>query len=250
MNQPRCDATSLKMHLVRTPIVFWSHRLYTHPTGDLLPVSLPSMRLLQAKNDDTFHISEFHAAIPPYAILSHTWGPNEEEVTFEDVLSGQRLHKRGYAKLRFCARQAAQDGLEYFWIDTCCINRSRSAELFDAIHCMFNYYKRAAICYVLLSDVVFGFDDGWKSFRESRWHTRAWTLQELLAPPLLHFFSAEHAYLGDRAFLSTQIHNATGIPMSALQGRAFSTFSVDTRLSWAWWRKATREEDVAYAIMG
>jgi hypothetical protein len=127
--------------------------------------------------------------IPPYAILSHTWGLDAEEVTFEDMMNGTGEDKAGYKKFRFCAEQARQDGLQHFWIDTCCINKKNYAELSHAISSMFRWYRNATRCYVYLSDVPpkerrrdRSSQDTWDSdFRESRWFTRGWTLQELLA---------------------------------------------------------------------
>ncbi|KAK0753567.1 heterokaryon incompatibility, partial [Schizothecium vesticola] len=92
------------------------------------------------------------ASIPSYAILSHTWGPDSEEVTFQDLMNDTGKDKAGYEKIRFCADQAQQHGLLYFWIDTCCINKENSAELAEAINSMFRWYEDAARCYVFLSD--------------------------------------------------------------------------------------------------
>ena len=91
--------------------------------------------------------------IPKYAILSHTWGVDTEEVTFKDMIDGIGEDKSGYKKIRFCAQQAADDGLQYFWVDSCCIDKSSSAELQEAINSMFRWYQNATKCYVYLSDV-------------------------------------------------------------------------------------------------
>ncbi|TGO17002.1 hypothetical protein BPAE_0455g00010 [Botrytis paeoniae] len=112
------------------------------------------IRLLQRKPDGEIVFREpTSGEVPPYAILSHTWGPNDEEVTFEDILNGTGEVKPGYEKIRFCGEQARQDGLEYFWIDTCCINKSNNAELSRSINSMFCWYRNAARCYVYLLDV-------------------------------------------------------------------------------------------------
>jgi hypothetical protein len=193
--------------------------------------------------------------IPPYAILSHMWGPDEEEVTFEDLMNQTGENKAGYAtKLKFCANQAAKDGLKYFWVDTCCINKSSSAELSEAINSMFRWYREAAKCYVYLSDVSVGnsdrMDDLPPSFQESRWFTRGWTLQELIAPKSVEFFSTEGSRLGDKNSMEQQIHEITGIAAQALRNVVLSDFSVTERLSWAVKRKTTREEDGAYSLQG
>jgi hypothetical protein len=117
------------------------------------------MRLLKYEEDGKLTITSFEDAIPPYAILSHTWGADTEEVTFADIAKGDGKHKYsymkkpGYKKIRFCGVQAQQDGLQYFWVDTCCINKTDKAELSLAIQSMFCWYQNATKCYVYLSDV-------------------------------------------------------------------------------------------------
>jgi hypothetical protein len=113
-----------------------------------------SMHLLRYEDDCRLTIASFEDnAIPRYAILSHTWGPDAEEVTFADLAEGGGKHKSGYNKIRFCGDQAQQDGLQYFWVDTCCIDKSDKAELSLAIQSMFRWYQNATKCYVYLSDV-------------------------------------------------------------------------------------------------
>ncbi|KNG50464.1 armadillo-like helical protein [Stemphylium lycopersici] len=196
----------------------------------------------------------------PYAILSHTWTAGEE-VTYKDLVEGTGTHKSGYAKLHFCSERAAEDGLEYFWIDSCCIDKTTSEELSTAINSMFNWYKRAAACYVYLTDVSVSEEvtDAesvrtlWEpSFRRSRWFTRGWTLQELLAPPSVEFFSREGKRLGSRISLQHSIHEITGIPIEALRarGQELSAFSVNERMSWAAGRTTSLEEDAIYCLLG
>ena len=196
---------------------------------------------------------------PPYAILSHTWGADIEEVTFEDLIKGIGKDKLGYKKIWFCGEQANQDDLEYFWVDTCCINKADFTELSEAINSMFRWYRNAARCYVYLSDVSSSVFDAneesnprpWESdFRKSRWFTRGWTLQELLAPSSVEFFSRERKRLGDKRSLIQQIHEITGIADSALRGSPLSPFSVDERLSWMERRQTKIEEDKPYSLLG
>jgi hypothetical protein len=92
--------------------------------------------------------------IPPYAILSHTWVEGQE-VTFKDLADGTGKSKTGYDKLRFCAEQANRDDLQYFWVDTCCIDKSNDAELLREINAMFQPYREPSKCYVYLSDVPY-----------------------------------------------------------------------------------------------
>ena len=219
------------------------------------------MRLLECQNDGRFHLTAnlLDEDLPLYAILSHTWGQDSEEVTFKDMVEGSGRGKAGHDKIKFCGEQAAKDGLRYFWVDSCCIKRSSDSELSEAINSMFRWYRRAAKCYVYLSDVSTHkrkegdqiLQNTWEpAFRESKWFTRGWTLQELLAPASVEFFSEEHTRLGDKQSLEQQIHEITGIPVSALHGRALPEFTVDERMSWAAKRKTKREEDKFYSLLG
>jgi len=153
--------------------------------------------------------------LPEYVILSHTWGADGEEVTFEDFTTDAVESKAGYNKIRFCADQAFRDGLQHFWVDTCCIKKSSDAELTEAINSMFRWYQRAAKCYVFLSDVlcVKGVEvEAWlPAFRKSKWFTRGWTLRKLIAPASVEFFSVGGVRLGDRRSLEREIHNITRI---------------------------------------
>jgi hypothetical protein len=205
--------------------------------------------------------SFFGPDIPPYAILSHRWGLDTDEVTFKDFADGTAEKKAGYRKLEFCAEQAKRYSIQYFWVDTCCINRADAAELQASINSMFRWYGDSARCFVYLSDVSASDDltkDGdesqvpWKSaFKESRWFERGWTLQELLAPASVQFFSREGNLLGDKGSLEADIYSITKIPTLALRNEVpFGQFSVDERLGWAAERKTTREEDIAYCLLG
>ena len=214
------------------------------------------MRLLKCNDADGFILTEFSGnSIPSYAILSHTWRLDGGEVTFKDLVECTSKGKAGYNKIQFCAQQAARDGLQYFWVDTCCIDKSSSAELAEAINSMFHWYRRAAKCYAYLSDVSIPEHNGrqftWeRAFRKSGWFTRGWILQELIAPVSVEFFSSAGIRLGDRTSLVRQIHEITGITPRALQGDPLRTFSVEERFSWAAERQTTREEDQAYCLLG
>ena len=219
------------------------------------------MRLLENSSAGEFSFTKDIVdvdKIPPYAILSHTWKEGEE-VAFRELIDGTGKGKPGYEKIRFCGEQAKHDDLQYFWVDTCCINRSNNTELSEAINSMFRWYRSATRCYVYLSDVSSPALDTKdelselaceSAFRASRWFTRGWTLQELLAPCSVEFFSREGNRLGDKQSLQQEIHEITGIPIQALQETTLSQFSVDERLSWAQNRQTTRKEDQAYALLG
>jgi ankyrin repeat protein len=218
------------------------------------------MRLLRLE-DDSFSLVEYLGSdkIPPYAILSHTWGSDHEEVTFGDLTEHDitAKAKAGYRKLTFCASQAARDELRYFWVDTCCIKKSDAAELQEAINSMFRWYQNATRCYVYLSDVSKDpstSDDRsqrWKpEFRQTRWFKRGWTLQELIAPKSVEFFSKEGTLLGNKHSLEQTIQEITGIAVHAIRGDALSQFSEEEILSWVAKRQTKREEDIVYCLLG
>jgi hypothetical protein len=158
------------------------------------------MRLLEIKSPGELNLVQVgtHNTVH-YAILSHTW-THGQEVTYEDLSSSAGESKAGYEKIKFCGEQAAKDDLQYFWVDTCCINKSDSTELTTAINSMFRWYQNAKKCYVYLADVstpgcnadVQANQSTWEAaFRGSKWFTRGWTLQELIAPAIVEFFSRE-----------------------------------------------------------
>ncbi|KXX77916.1 Vegetative incompatibility protein HET-E-1 [Madurella mycetomatis] len=210
------------------------------------------MRLL---NVDTFRLEEFFCADPPpYAILTHTWGNDSEEVSYRDVLNGMLdLPGARPFKVAGCCKRAKEDGYRYVWIDTCCIDKTNSVELQEAINSMFRWYRDAAICYAFLSDVPSGdrHQDPRSAFSASRWFQRGWTLQELLAPLNFRFYDAAWRCIGTKGDLCDTIEEITGIPASFLLGIAdLHQASVAQRMSWAAGRVTKRQEDVAYCLIG
>lgn len=217
------------------------------------------IRLLHCSGDDIKLVDYSASEVPNYAILSHTWG--DDEVTFRDFLDGTERIRLGFEKIRFCARTAHQDGLQHVWVDTCCIDKSNSAELTEAINSMFHWYQAAVRCYVYLSDMQSPPDDlvsrndiseaqFFEHLRRSRWFTRGWTLQELLAPRSVDFFSKDGLWIGNKTTLLQQIHEITGIHISALRGIPLDQFSIEERFRWAEKRRTSREEDEAYCLIG
>jgi hypothetical protein len=218
------------------------------------------MRLLTWDDNDEFTFTKDFIdddAIPSYAILSHTWSV-DGEVTYNDILKGTGKSKTGYDKLRFCKQQTKCNGLRYFWVDSCCIDKSNSAELQEAINSMFRFYRNAKLCYVYLSDVptynqneVGPSLQPWEpDFRRSRWFKRGWTLQELLAPKDLQFFDREGDLLGSKKELRDIISTITNISPDVLAGQDIKGCSIAQRMSWAANRNTTRSEDMAYSLMG
>jgi tetratricopeptide (TPR) repeat protein len=214
------------------------------------------MRLLRFDESGELVLTNFNSKpIPPYAILSHRWG--DDEVFFQDIGQSSCKEKDGYQKIEFCARQAAQDQLQYFWVDTCCIDKWKRRELSAAINSMFRWYQNATKCYVYLSDVSvlttkeMNKQSDWEaSLRASEWFTRGWTLQELVAPRLVEFYSREGLRIGDKASLEQLIHEITGIPHTALQNCPLDRFSKKEKMRWAAHRETKEEEDIAYCLLG
>ncbi|KAJ9644436.1 hypothetical protein H2204_001788 [Knufia peltigerae] len=234
------------------------------------------MKLINTK---TLTLEEFFTeTAPPYAILSHTW--TSEEVTYQDITSvgGGSLSspaKKGYAKLKQTCRLARQDGLDYAWIDTCCIDKSSSAELSESINSMYAWYANSTTCHVYLEDLypcgdtaaattpdMIRKDNGGNdtlstttqvtdALPNCRWFTRGWTLQELLAPRQLTFYDSTWTSIGTRSTFGDVISRITSIPKSVLsQTFPISECSIAVRMSWAAHRITTRTEDMAYCLLG
>jgi Heterokaryon incompatibility protein (HET) len=209
------------------------------------------MRLI---NCNSFKLEEFHGLnIPDYAILSHTWTENEE-VSYDDMVNGKAETKQTFIhKVKPCCEQALKDGLEYAWVDTCCIKKEDSSELSEAINSMCQWYAKAQICYAYLE---FDKSDDHMHmnmlFQNCRWFTRGWTLQELLAPVEVMFFSRNWCHLGSRSEKKEQISQITHINLEALNGNPMNLdqFSIAQRLSWASRRNTTRPEDQTYCLLG
>ena len=201
---------------------------------------------------------EYHVADPPpYAILSHRWGPAQDEVTFQDLQGdGERaLRKKGYAKLKSFCVAATEYGLSHAWSDTCCIDKSSSAELSEAINSMYSWYESARVRFAYLEDVPARCDPRApaSAFRESVWFTRGWTLQELIAPSDLIFVSSEWdaPTLGSKASLADLVEEITGVREDVLlDRRVLQSASVAEKMSWAAGRCTTRLEDEAYSLLG
>ncbi|KAK0763420.1 hypothetical protein N5P37_002797 [Trichoderma harzianum] len=224
-----------------------------------------NFNMIRLINIETLKLETFSGKnIPKYTILSHTWGPDSEELTFDDFQKGITDKPGvGSIKLKGCCDQVKKDNtkeekeenkVQYVWIDTCCIDKSSSSELQEAINAMFDWYADASVCYAYLWDVPE--DDKPPSDRESkfftsRWFTRGWTLQELLAPKEVRFYNTEWKPIGDKITLNRTIEDITGISWLVLKGiDKIQNASVAQRMSWAARRETTRPEDLAYCLLG
>ncbi|KAF2833511.1 hypothetical protein CC86DRAFT_389724 [Ophiobolus disseminans] len=188
------------------------------------------MRLLRIDGEDRFSLVEFMGEdTPPYAILSHTWGHDNEEVTLNDITNNTGLNKLGYEKIRFY--------------------KTSSAELTESINSMYQWYKEATVCYVALMDLP---PHAWRTdeLSQCRWFTRGWTLQELLAPQTLEFYDATWKHIGSKHTLANKLSRITGIDRLYLIGGDLTFTSVATKMSWAARRQTKRIEDKAYSMLG
>lgn len=211
-----------------------------------------SIRLI---NTMTLKMSDFTGEVPEYAILSHTWIDNEE-VSFQEFtgifkdLDRPLVMKSGYRKILETCKKAKSHGFQYVWIDTCCIDKTSSAELSEAINSMFQWYQNAKLCYVYLVDVP-ELCNGIEAFKSCRWFTRGWCLQELLAPSDLRFYNQTWSYIGSKLGLKHTISDITGIDEAVLDGTCLlHTLPIAQRMSWAAKRITTRVEDIAYCLLG
>ncbi|KAK2740218.1 hypothetical protein CKAH01_18611 [Colletotrichum kahawae] len=215
-----------------------------------------SIRLIDVK---TLRLKSFNSQkAPPYAILSHTW-VEDEEVSFQEMceiadnLSHPATTRSGYRKIEETCHQATKHGLEYVWVDTCCIDKSSSAELSEAINSMFRWYRDAAVCFAYLSDYSFpGSGNAWnRKMEECKWFTRGWCLQELIAPKQLIFYDKDWKESGSKSELNKVIARVTRIDHSVLRDhKAMYLLPVARRMSWASSRITTRVEDNAYCLLG
>jgi hypothetical protein len=244
-----------------------------------------TMRLLHAETLE-FHLFD-DSNLPRYLILSHTWGKNE--VSYQDLCWLQKLQtmpqelksnplyalflsagggamlpgsqeaiteRSGYAKIAQTARIALKLDFKFFWVDTCCIDKTSSAELQEAINSMFRWYQKSTLCIVFLADATPMRAKGSLThyftgvLRESRWVSRGWTLQELIAPPQTKFYAQNWTRICDKLDVIAPLESVTGIPSNVLRGEGFMDESVAQRFSWAANRSTARIEDSAYSLMG
>ncbi|OAL51338.1 HET-domain-containing protein [Pyrenochaeta sp. DS3sAY3a] len=210
---------------------------------------ISGLRLLDVDTSPLIIETFANEEAPAYAILSHTW--DIEEVSYQDVLLGKAPSRKAYAKIKQACKIAAQQGLRYLWVDTCCIDKKSSAELQEAICSMYKWYKNAEVCLVYLQDYMQSSNSEPSLPSWCRWFKRGWTLQELLAPTAVKFFDCKWNELGTKRTLGHQIADITGIDLLVLRGEEDArTRTIAERMSWAAGRETSRVEDVAYSLMG
>lgn len=201
------------------------------------------MRLLSTNAEDGLRLQDFVGEPEPYAILSHKW--KDGEVSYQDVARYDYGQHAGYGKLIKACERAALDGFDWIWVDTCCIDKSSSAELSEAINSMYDWYAGAVVCYALLDD----YDEN-LGLSHCRWFSRGWTLQELIAPKNVEFYDSAWQEIGTKRSLRDPIAAITGINVGVLDGGPPSGCTYAERMSWMCGRRTTREEDMAYCLLG
>jgi len=220
-------------------------------------------------NVETMRLEDFTVRpAPQYAILSHTW--SEEEVSLQEFTcqNADTVKKEGFAKIVRTCSLAAENHIKYAWVDTCCIDKSSSAELTEAINSMFQWYKNAVVCYAYLSDLSPRQDAVTRDQKVNvsrrgyslasrnelqgcKWFTRGWTLQELIAPKAVRFYDKTWDFRGTKHDLAVPIESITHIDDAALRGsKTLADIAIARRMAWASKRKTTRVEDVAYCLLG
>jgi hypothetical protein len=204
------------------------------------------MRLI---NTGTLELQDFSLkTIPPYAILSHTWGT--DEITFQDTLSQKVLLGKGYIKIQQSCLLARKRGLEFAWVDTCCIDKTSSAELTESINLMYQWYRDATVCFVYLEDLK---PDAVikDALPHCRWFTREWTLQEFIALKDMAFYDMAWNHKGTKISMFNFLSKFTKIPPDILKrSGTLYNYSVASRMTWAAHRETTRIEDTAYCLLG
>lgn len=228
---------------------------------------IDKMRLINCKSLDSLCLESFEPCNVPkrYAILSHTWEREAESGSTLEVLfhafqdSSRRMNDTGtdatgWRKIEGACREAKafDKSIDYVWVDSCCINKEDAAELQESINSMFKWYAQSTVCLAYLSDA--------KSDRldpTSKWFTRGWTLQELVASPKVRFYNHDWQFLGDKFKLSDELAEITGIDTQLLKAsdeqsitRRLYQVPVCQKMSWASKRQTTKVEDIAYCLLG
>jgi hypothetical protein len=219
------------------------------------------MRLINVHTLEFRHFSD--DCIPPYAIASHRWG---EEISMKDVQKKRNEEKDGFIKLKGFAKfvKVHIPTIQWLWLDTCCIDRSSSQEVSEAVNTMFKWYRRSAVCLAYLKDVK---DAGnLEQMRGSVWFTRGWILQELVAPRLVLFLTRDWDVVGHKGnfdgtpgplnisaglLLHSMITKITDIPEFILEDYDHAgRLSVEERFAWTKGRETTKAEDLSYCLFG
>lgn len=237
----------------------------------------------------TLKLKFFLTPPPQYSILSHVW--TDEECSFQEFRFPEHtqalIEKKGFKKIKACCELSLKQGFQWTWVDTCCIDKSSSAELSESINSMFSWYWSSTVCYAYLEDVNStsttqkvvqrSTDPEWRRVQgstdperhsesdsesndpgsepvfehwPSRWYSRGWTLQELIAPLKVEFYNCYWTKIGTKWGLRREISSITGISEADLVYYNPRRSSIAQKMSWASARDTTRVEDKAYSLLG
>ncbi|KIJ65598.1 hypothetical protein HYDPIDRAFT_88378, partial [Hydnomerulius pinastri MD-312] len=197
-----------------------------------------------------------------YAMFSHRWGKNEP--TFQDLqgsINDIKKPSEGVQKLRDFCRVAKSSGFKWAWSDTCCIDKTNNAELGESITSMFLWYRNSALTIVYLWDVH---GNSPEAMEKSIWFTRGWTLQELLAPPVIQFYKKDWTPCGQggrdeegelynhksNSELVKRLSRASNVAEEHLGNFIPGAESAREKLRWASARTVFKAEDRAYSMVG
>lgn len=195
-----------------------------------------------------------------YVMFSHKWEETCNEPSFQDVLGKSVYHDLERSptneKLRKFCEIVRETGYRWAWSDTCCIDRTNSFMLNKAIVSMYRWYKESALTLALLSSIVPPSKRG--DLRDSIWMTRAWTLQELLAPRAIRFYDSEwKLYLNDphhdhrvSPIINAELAAAVSVTSKTISAFHPGDLGVREKLRLASTRSSTKEEDIAYSLFG
>lgn len=213
------------------------------------------MRLINVETMQLHYLPNADIVEIEYATLSHTWG--QDETTYQKWHDAQARESDDTKKVRDACKVVKESlGLQWLWVDTCCINKADEDEVNEAVNSNFLWYQSSRVCLAYLSDVPTANTNDNEllsfQFRHSRWFTRGWTLSELLAPPQLVLYAADWTVLGRRDdSLADLISLIVGIDQAYLSGRKnVQQASFGTRMSWISGRRTARVEDMAYCMLG
>ncbi|MCJ1390484.1 hypothetical protein MMC18_003343 [Xylographa bjoerkii] len=209
--------------------------------------------------DATTHSIASYIDPPSYAIISHVWLP--PEIIHTDIIDpsiplstfSNPSHPKCISAgkiLNSCDTliRLYNGRVKHLWLDTICIDKKDLTELSTAINSMYKWYRYAEVCFVYLADYP---SLSVRDFTHSKWFTRGWTLQELIASKSVLFFDASWNQIGDRDTLQSDLTARTSIPAASLLGsKNVGWASVSCRMSWAAGRIVTVEEDIAYCLLG
>lgn len=249
-------ADSASLWLISTPFPFLALFLFHLPD---------TMRLIDTTSFE-FQSGE-HAEFREkgYAVLSHRWLP--QEITLDqlgshigELRSGTTGLSPQLDKIRGACEIARGKGIKWVWIDSCCIDKRDLVETTESINAMYKWYHNSKLCITYLYDVKKNdaiaitdphvFDRPGQD-QPSEWFSRGWTLQELLAPRQMEFYDKDWSYIGTKKETNTSIGTVTGIDEEYLNGETdFRTACIAQKMSWMVGRTTTREEDIAYSMIG